>query len=385
MKLLRSTSPISRSATKLTGAGNRAEHATCARPGHLCRFAKQFAAFAAQIDPNIAIGVDGSGTGGSYSQIPGNWTDQGAGQCAAGLHPQFHQRSRLHVRTYRRRNDATLLLDETDPNAVGYGGPINWAGRAAAYQALINKDLGRTGAGVQLLATEFNSVSYNPSNQTTSLVNGLWLADSLAGLYQTEYDGAIVSVIRNGYDTTYDNPSLYGWHAVAQTGLLGSGSGPMPATGSYVPYPTYFAEELVSKIVDTGDAVSAGGKRRQRYRHLRHQGTNGHLDLLIINRNPSTNLNEQFDLTGFARHGPGNRMAIKGSKDTAQSESINGTSSLANFTQTLSINGSDFSFLAPRYSITVSTWRRHLAIRPGISHHRASAATFAVGGAGSFR
>src|SRR5215831_11491722 len=108
-------------------------------------------------------------------------------------------------------NDANLLLHSaTDPNAIGYGGPINWAGRAEAYRSLINQYLGPAGSGVQLLATEFNSVSYNPSNQTTSLVNGLWLADALGGLLETEYSGAIFWDLRNGYDTSHYKPNLYG-------------------------------------------------------------------------------------------------------------------------------------------------------------------------------
>ena len=108
-------------------------------------------------------------------------------------------------------NDANLLLHSaTDPNATGYGGPINWAGRAKAYRALITQYLGAAGANVQLLATEFNSVSSNPSNQTTSLVNGLWLADALGGIMQTEYNGAIVWDMRNGYDTSHLKSRLRG-------------------------------------------------------------------------------------------------------------------------------------------------------------------------------
>ena len=48
------------------------------------------------------------------------------------------------------------------------------------------------------MATEFNSVYSNPGKQTTSLVNGLFLADSLGVLLDTPYDGADVWDLRNG-------------------------------------------------------------------------------------------------------------------------------------------------------------------------------------------
>src|SRR5262249_27538082 len=160
---------------EIYGSWETDHHATPHDPATYVAFAKQFAAYAAQIDPSIAIGVDGSGTGGSYNQIPRHPTHQGLPPGAAHG-PTPHIATDTDIADPGNETDATLLLHRaTDPNASGYGGPINWAGRAAAYRSLITKDLGAAGAGVQLLATEFNSVSYNPSNQTTSLVNGLWL------------------------------------------------------------------------------------------------------------------------------------------------------------------------------------------------------------------
>ena len=112
------------------GSWETDEHATPHDPATYIQFAKQFAAYAKEIDPNILIGVDGSGTGGSYSQIPGNWTAQILQQSAEqGFIPSFIS-DHNYMFDPGNENDATLLLDSaTDPNAVGYGGPINWAGR----------------------------------------------------------------------------------------------------------------------------------------------------------------------------------------------------------------------------------------------------------------
>ncbi len=338
-------------------------HATPHDPATYVAFAKQFAAYAAQIAPSIGIGVDGSGTGGSYSQIAGNWTDQVLQQCAAqGFTPNFVS-DHNYMFDPGNENDANLLLHSaTDPNATGYGGPINWAGRAAAYRNLIAKDLGAAGAGVQLLATEFNSVSYNPSNQTTSLVNGLWLADALGGLLQTEYNGGSFWDLRNGYDTSHYNGNLYGWRTGGDYGLLGSGSGQAPATGTYVPYPTYFAEQLLSKMVHTGDTVVQATTDDPTLTAYAVKQQNGHLDLLVINKNVSTNLTGQFNVAGFTPASQATVWQYGKAQDTAQSQTTDGHAALANFSQTLSSSGSGFTFLAPAYSMTVLD----LAPAPGV-------------------
>ena len=218
---------------------------------------------------------------------------------------------------------------------------------------MITQYLGAAGASVQLLATEFNSVSYDPSNQTTSLVNGLWLADALGGILQTEYNGAIFWDLRNGYDTTYDNSNLYGWRTGGDYGILGSGSAPMPATGAYVPYPTYFAEQLVSQMVHTGDQVVQASSNDSTLSAYAVMEQDGHLDLLVINKNPSTDLTEQFQIAGFTPSGQATVWQYGKAQDTAQSQTTNGQSALANFTQTLSVNGSSFSDFFPQYSMTV--------------------------------
>jgi hypothetical protein len=336
------------------GSWETDHHATAHDPATYVTFAKQFAAYAAQIDPTIAIGVDGSGTGGSYSQIPGNWTDQVLQQCAAqGLTPNFVSDHNYMFDPGGESDSKLLLHSATDPGATGYGGPINWAGRAAAYRALITKDLGSAGAGVQLLATEFNSVSYNPSNQTTSLVNGLWLADALGGLLQTEYNGANFWDLRNGWDTSHYTSSVYGWRTGGDYGMLGSSNGSAPATGTYVPYPTYFAEQLLSKMVHAGDTVVQASSDDSTLAAYAVKEANGHLELLVINKNANTDLTGQFNISGFTPASQATVWQYGKAQDTAQSQTTDGHSALANFTQTLTGSGSGFTFLAPAYSMTV--------------------------------
>src|SRR5664279_369693 len=66
-------------------------------------------------------------------------------------------------------NDAALLL------ASG-----NWAGDAPNLRQQINDYIGPTGTNIELLCTENNADSGTQGRQSTSIVNGLYLADSLA-------------------------------------------------------------------------------------------------------------------------------------------------------------------------------------------------------------
>src|SRR5262249_54774067 len=142
------------------------------------------------------------------------------------------------------------------PNNQDPNNPFDWGLRAAGYRQLLNQKLGRKAGQVELLATEFNSVYANPGKQTTSLVNGLFVADSLGSLLQTEYNAGIVWDLRNSWETGNNtSSSLYGWRQGGDYGLLGSPNGSPPSTGTYVPYPSYFAEQLLSKIAHTGDNV----------------------------------------------------------------------------------------------------------------------------------
>jgi hypothetical protein len=246
----------------------------------------------------------------------------------------------------------------TDPTATGFGGPINWVGRAAAYRTMFQQDLGTAAAGVQLLNTEFNSVSYNPSNQTTSLVNGLFAADAIGGLLQTEYNMAIFWDLRNGYDTSHHINGLYGWRSGGDYGILGDPGGTAPASGRFIPYPTYFAEQLVGKMIHTGDKVvritsddtflSVYGIQEQ---------SNGHLMLLVINKSPTASLTGNFTLSNFKPSGASTLWQYGKTEDTAQQNTSDGHASLTQSNPAISFtpSGSNtlFSWAFPSYSMSV--------------------------------
>jgi hypothetical protein len=330
-------------------------HAKPHDPTTYVTFAKEFATYAKQIDPNAQIGLCIAGPGSWYYLAVQDWTARLLPQCAAqGFIPDFLYDHQYMQDTFFESDQKLLLHTSTDPNSVSYTGPINWAGRARMFRGMINQYLGSAGAGIKLFATEYNTSTFLLTNQTTSLVSGLWLADSFGGMLQTEYDGATFWALRSGWDYSRYSPAFYGWRTGGDFGLIGSDSGPgPPQTGTYVPYPTYFAMQLVSKIVHTGDTVVQAVSDDPTLGAYAIKQADGDLGLLVINKNPNLDLDVQFQINGFTPNGEATVWQYGKAEDTAQSQTTDGHSNLTNFTQTVSMNGSSFDFTFPQYSMTV--------------------------------
>ena len=314
-------------------------------------FAKQFQTYAASIATGLSIGIDAGGPTADNNWV-GNVLTQSVGQ---GLTIGFIS-DHNYVQAPGSESDSTLLLDTvSDPNNQNPSSPDDWALRASGYESLLTQDLGTAAAkNVELLATEFNSVYSNPGKQTTSLVNGLFVADSLGSLLETPYDGADVWDLRNDYDNSNNNSSsLYGWRQAGDYGIIGSPNGSAPGSGTYVPYPTYFAEQLASKIIQAGGQVVQATSSDPNLSTYAVLEPNGHLDLLVINKSPSGALTGQFQLAGFVPSAQAQSWQYGEAQDTAQSQTTDGHSSLANSSQALTTSGSNFSDSFPAYSMTV--------------------------------
>ena len=81
--------------------------------------------------------------------------------------------------------------------------------------------------------------------------------------------------------------------------------------------------------------------------------TNGHIDLLVINKDPSNNLTGTFSFSGFTPSASTTYWQYGKTEDTAQSQTSDGHSSLTTGTSALTINGTSFSYSFPSYSMTV--------------------------------
>jgi alpha-L-arabinofuranosidase len=322
-------------------------------PATYAAFAKRFADYAAQIDPTISIGID-SGSVGTDT----GWTARVLREgLARGFVPGFIS-DHLYMQAPGQESDSTLLLRTvSNPNDTSSTDPKNWAKRAAGYRTLINRNLGAAANQVELLATEYNSVYGNPGKQTTSLVNGLFAADSIGMLLQTEYNGANFWDLRNGWDTGNNNSaSLYGWRQGGDYGMLGSGSGPAPATGTYVPYPTYFAHQLASKMVQPGGTVVNTRSDSANLSAYAVRQADGRLSLLVINKSPTTDLSDEIRLQGFQAGAAAHVWQYGKAEDTAQSLTTDGNAALTSTNVSLSGGGGGagtFSYTFPSYSMTV--------------------------------
>jgi hypothetical protein len=343
-------------------------------PATYIAFAKQFVTYAAQIDPSISIGLD-VGSPGDYDHWTASILQQSAVQ---GFMPGFLS-DHNYVQAPGSESDANLLLDtvtDTGSNSSDPGNPYDWAVRAADYEALITQYLGAAGSNVQLLATEFNSVYSDPGKQSTSLVNGLFLADSLGALLETPYNGADVWDLRNGYSTGGNNASsLYGWRQGGDYGLIGNPGGSAPATGAYVPYPTYFAEELASKIIQAGGDVVQASSSDPNLTVYAVLEPSGHLDLLVVNKSAAGPLTGQFQLANYTPPTLAQVWQYGEAQDTAQSQTTNGQSSLADFTATLNVSGSTFSDSFPAYSMTVLDLGKVVSVASGPTITQAASAS----------
>jgi alpha-L-arabinofuranosidase len=322
-------------------------------PATYIAFAKQFATYAAAIDPTISIGVDVQSPGSDFN----NWIADILQQSVAqGFMPGFLS-DHSYVQAPGSESDSNLLLNTTtgtnsDPSDPG--NPFNVAQRAAAYESDLTQYLGAAGKNVQILMTEFNSVYSGEGKQTTSLVNGLWLADTLGALLETPYNGADVWDLRNNYQSgANDSSSLYGWRQEGDYGIIGSPDGSPPATGTYVPYPTYFAEQLASKIIQAGGNVVDASSSDPNLTTYAVVEPNGQLDLLVINKSATSALTGNFELANYQPASSATVWQYGEAQDTAQSQTSNGASALANFTTHLSVSGSTFSYSFPAYSMTV--------------------------------
>ncbi len=202
---------------------------------------------------------------------------------------------------------------------------------------------GTTAAGVELALTELNDVTYNPGKQSTSLVDGLFLAETISSLAATEFNACTWWDLRNGTSTGNNNSaSLYGWRQYGDYGLVASGDGGASLNS---PYPTYHAFELLTKWAAGGDRVVAATSNYAALTVHAALRANGDLCLFVVNRSPSAALTAQVALSDFT---PGASTAT-----TCSYGPTNDTNNAGLTTATLSGIGSNFSATFPAYSMTV--------------------------------
>jgi hypothetical protein len=239
----------------------------------------------------------------------------------------------------------------TDSDALVLQSTGGWASDAADLRQQLTDYLGPSGTNTELVCTENNSDSGAVGRQLTSIVNGLYLADSMAQLMKTEFNAYTWWDLRNGQgnDGSFDS-TLYGWRAYGDEGIINANGNP-----GVDRYPIFYGFKLMQYYVRPGDTVLNATSDYLLLSAYAARKANGALTLLVINKDATTNFNAQISLSNFA---PLSTATVR-SYGIAQDDAVR-TNNLAPGAQDIATNivpvGAIFTNSFPPYSLTLFTF-----------------------------
>ncbi len=238
---------------------------------------------------------------------------------------------------YGNPNDQTLL------QASG-----NWAGDAADLRQQITDYIGAGGTNIELFCTENNSDARSPqTRQSTSIVNGLYLADSLANLMKTEFNSYVFWDLRNGQDpdtNVYSN--VYGWRTYGDIAIIGNLN---------TRYPTYYTFKLMHYFAHAGDTVLDASSDYFQLPAYSTRKADGSMAVLVVNKDSATTFNAQLSLANYQ---PWTNALVR-SFGIAQDEATRTNSAVPGAqdigTNYLTMSGTNFTASFPPHSVTLLT------------------------------
>ncbi|MGD0815184.1 MAG: alpha-L-arabinofuranosidase [Verrucomicrobiota bacterium] len=187
-------------------------------------------------------------------------------------------------------DESPAPVADSDPLVLQVSSQV--AGDACNFRYMINNYFGAGGSNIELVCTENNSDAGAEGRQITSLVNALFVADTLGRLMKTEFNAYTFWDLRNGAGTTgsFDS-TLYGWRDEGDEGLIDN-------LDSY--YPDYYAMKLMQYFMRPGDTVLSANSDYLLLSAYAARGADGSLRLLVINKDTNATYNAQISLTNFA-------------------------------------------------------------------------------------
>jgi hypothetical protein len=222
-----------------------------------------------------------------------------------------------------------------------------WATDAADLRQQLNDYLGAAAPGVELDCTENNSVYSNPGKQTTSLVNGLFLADSVCAAMNTEFNSVMWWDLRNGQETGNNNSAgLYGWRLYGDYGVVDSADPANPVDR----YPTFYVAKLLQYFARGGDQLITASSDYSLLSVCATKRANGSLGLLVINKSATAALNANISISGATPASSGSLYTYGIPQDNATKT---GTGSADVAVSSVSGLGTSFPRSFPAYSATV--------------------------------
>jgi len=223
-----------------------------------------------------------------------------------------------------------------------------WPNNSTAIRRMLTDYLGSDGSKVEIDCTENNSVYGNPGKQTTSLVNGLYLADSIGNIMKTEFNSLLWWDLRNGKEASNNNSiSLYGWRKYGDYGIVDYANPPGPADR----YPTFYVYKLLTHYAREGETVLQASSDYDGLGVYAVRSTdNSEIHILVINKNKVATLNANINLSGFTPSGPADVYSYGIPQDTA-AQTGTGSADVAHLDWT--VPGASFTYAAGPYSATV--------------------------------
>jgi hypothetical protein len=311
------------------------------------------------IDPTIKLGaVIGSTSENGYTQfepVTNPTTGASASGWAAvmfvemmkqGVVPDFLIFHR-YEQGANQESDPILLQAASSPD----GDP--WTRDASDIRTMVNQYFGPTvGPKIELDCTENNSVSTNPGKQSVSLVNGLYMADSVGSILQTEFKSLIWWDTFNGQGTGGNmNASLYGWRMYGDYGIMNQGGSP---------YPTYYVHKLLSHFARQGDTIVQATSANDVVNYdalvavYAAKRVDGSLSILVINKDPANTWTGNITINGYTPPSTATVYSYGIPQDNAAKPNSGSTAAEMDVQQsTLSGVSSNFSTTFAPYSVTI--------------------------------
>ena len=170
----------------------------------------------------------------------------------------------------RRRRAASVGLDVAPRTRriSASSSPTTWAPPAPPWSWSATENNGPITSGVDV--------------QSTSLVTGLYFADSMGQILQTEFNARIWWDLRNGQTPTSLDPTLYGWRPYSDDGMVyGDGSPPTR-------YPQYYCGKILKYFAAGGDLILSSTSDYQLLSAYAAKRADGSVSVMVINKTPNT-------------------------------------------------------------------------------------------------
>ncbi|MCS7300486.1 MAG: hypothetical protein NZ556_02895 [Fimbriimonadales bacterium] len=301
------------------------------------------------VDPTIKVGVVGVFTEHEYpqrfsvtnprtGQTHNGWTPVLLNRLnSLGVVPDFFDLH--HYPQQPGREDDAFLLDD----------PRTWNEIIPQMRQILRDYLGTAGEGVPIFVTENNSVAYNPSKQTTSMVNALYMADSWAQAILAGADAFVWWDLHNSAEVNNNNSSLlYGWRNWGDYGIVAAGYPPGAGDPLNTPYPTFFAAQLISRFARPGDTLLRVSCDNPMLSVYAVRTPTGKGRLLVINKMRSTPITAEIRLQGLRAGAQVQWRYYSAEQDTVKSRGI--------ALRTLRSGGDRIRQQFPPMSVSVLEW-----------------------------